>query len=174
MNPIVKALIEQPDDITDERKINAITGKNYVKIHEQLDILTTLAKNIVRYQLGTFKENVAEQLRVKYLFADFEELMSEDLNFADTIAINKDTYLIFKNAPEENFNKVLTEFQRLYREFVQYTNYIDGQFKIYIKHIHDIVLLKCPEYVVRPIEDFPNTCKTFFFSNLSIIFINWK
>jgi hypothetical protein len=160
LNPIVKALIEQPDDITEESKINAITGKNYVKVHEQLSLLTTMAKNIVRFELEAFKENVAERLRVKYLFAAFEELMSDDLNFADTIAVNKDTYLVFMGASEQNLNKVLTEFQRLYREFTQYTNYIDNQFKIYIGHIHDIVILKCPEYVVRPVENFPNTRKT--------------
>jgi hypothetical protein len=159
INPIVKSLINQEDDVTPQEKINAITGENYVKIHEQLETLKTLAKNMVRFELGTFKDNVAERLRVKYLFSDFAELIDDDLNFADTIAVNKDSYLVFKNTPEQNFNKVLTEFQRLYREYTQYSDYIEGQFKIYIKHIHDIVLLKCPEYVVEPMEDFPNTCK---------------
>ena len=167
INPIVKALINQENDVTEQDKIDLITGKNYVKIHEQLEMLRTLAKNMVRYELGIFKENVAERLRVKYLFADFAELMDEDLNFADTIAINKPSYLIFKNTPEENFSKVVTEFQRLYREFTQYSDYIDGQFKLYIKHIHDIVLLKCPEYIVEPMDDFANTCKEIYMINES-------
>ena len=161
MNPIVKALVEQPDDVTEQGKINAITGKNYLKIHEQHQTLFTLAKNMVRFELQTFKENVADRLRVKYLFAAFEELMDDDLNFADTIAVNKDTFLIFENAVEQNLNKVLTEFQRLYREFSQYSAYIDSQFQLYVKHIHDIVLLKCPEYLVEPMEDFPNTRRLF-------------
>lgn len=159
INPIVKSLIEQPDEITEMAKIEAIIGKNFFKIQEQFEMLRTLAKNIVRYELEAFKENVGQHLRVKYLFADFDELMNDDLNFADTIAINKDSYLTFKNTIEENFNRVLTEFQRLYREYTQYADYIEGQFRLYLKHLHDIVLLKCPEFKIEPMENFPNIGK---------------
>ena len=161
INPIVKTLIGQPNGETSDEKISAITGKNYVKIQEQLEVLTTLAKNLVRYEVDTFKENVAQRLGVKKIFADFAELLDGDLNFADTIAVNLDTYLIFDNLPEQNINKVLTEFQRLYREFTQFKNYIDEQYKLYLTHIHDIVTLKCPGYVVEPQDNFPNVCKSF-------------
>lgn len=156
INPIVKSLIEQPDEITEQAKIEAIVGKNFFKIQEQFDVLRTLSKNIVRYELEIFKENVGKHLRVKYLFADFDELMNDDLNFADTIALNKDSYLVFKNTIEENFNRVLTEFQRLYREYTQYIDYIEGQFRLYLKHLHDIVLIKSPEFKLEPMENFPN------------------
>lgn len=156
INPIVKALIEQPNHSTPEKKIELITGENFVKIQEQLEMLRTLAKNIVRYELQAFKDNVGKHLRVSQLFAAFDELMDDDLNFADSIAINKDTYIVLEMMPEENFSRVLSEFQRLYREYTQYSDYIDGQFKLYVKHIHDIVLLKCPDYVIKPMENFPN------------------
>ena len=107
INPIVKALIGQENGETNDETINNITGKNYVKIEEQLEMLKTLAKNLIRYEVETFKENVGRRLRVMYLFADFAELLDEDLNFADTIAVNMDTYLVFKNAPEQNINSCL-------------------------------------------------------------------
>ena len=161
INPIVKTLIGQPNGETTEEKISAITGKNYVKIQEQLELLTTLAKNLVRYEVDAFKENVGARLKVMFIFADFAELLDADLNFADTIAVNMDTYLVFKSASEQNINKVLTEFQRLYREFTQFKNYIDEQYKLYLTHIHDIVIMKCPGYVVEPQDNFPNVCKWF-------------
>lgn len=156
-NPIVKNLIELENGEATEEQISLITGENYVRIEEQHQVLENLVKDVTRGELEIFKEGVIHKLRkIKVLFADFAELLGLSLNFADTIAVNKDKYIKFVGVPEENFSAVTTEFFRLWDQHKHILKYVDEQYVKYLKGIHEIVQMKCPGYKVFPVENFPN------------------
>lgn len=157
INPIVKNLIEMENDDTPQERISAITGENYVKINEQHQVLENLVKDVTRGELEIFKEGVVHKLRkIKGMFGDFAELLSLSLNFADTIAVNKDKYIKFDGVAEENFSAVTTEFFRLWDQHKHILNYVDEQYVKYLRGVHNIVQMKCPGYKVYPVENFPN------------------
>ena len=160
INPIVKALISQSNGDTPEGKINLITGENYVKIHEQHEVLETFAKDLTRSALQQFKDDTIDRYKkVDVLYADFAELLDNSLDFANTITINKEKYTMFLEMPEEKFSAITSEMFHLWREHEQYIDYLDLQFDKYITGIHEIVQNKCPGYKVKKIDNFPNTSK---------------
>ena len=167
INPVIKSLLKLDDHTTNEVSINLITGENFVNIHEQHQVLENLVKNIIRGEIQIFKESLSHRMLVRVLFADFNDLLAEGLDFADTVAVNKDKYLKFLNMPEEHLSLVTTEFFRLWREYVRFIDYIDQQFHKYISGVHEIVKLKCPDYEIHPIENFPNTSNILFYSPTS-------
>jgi hypothetical protein len=164
VNPLVKALIGMKDNHTSVKTINQITGENFVKIHEQHVVLENLAKNIIRAEIEMYTAALEPKRRAltKIIFSDMQELIGETLDYADSIIINKIKYTQFNEISEELFSLMTTEIYRTWREFENYLYYIDGQFEKYMKGIHEIVLLKCPTYVVKPVEGFPNIGKYIF------------
>ena len=162
-NPIIKNLIELENGEATEEQISLITGENYVRIEEQHQVLENLVKDVTRGEMEIFKESVVRKLRkIKVMFADFNELLGLSLNFADTIAVNKDKYIKFVEVPEENFSAVTTEFFRLWDQHKHILKYVDEQYVKYLKGIHEIVQMKCPGYKVFPVENFPNESNILF------------
>lgn len=153
-NPFLKALESLPNKYTNQSQIESILGRNFSLITEEtkaiLQFALLLIKDDMRLYQDTFPFGNPALMRI---FKDYYDLMDLKVN-PDTIFLNKDSYVFFWEIPESQFVSVYTMLAEKYEEYIPLEKHIEASERSFLRVVHQIVLMKCPDYQHREPEKF--------------------
>lgn len=152
-NPFLKALNEYGDHKATVLEIEQIFGHNYAIVKQQFEQSRKFACGLVIAEMKMYEKNVPyENKKLKMIFSDFYDFMNFGLD-PDTLSLNKDSYVILKNLPENAFADIFSNLSELYKKYIPLNKHIEFIKIIYLKRIHDMVKIKCPLFRNEEIEN---------------------
>ena len=153
-NPFLKALEGFPNDVTEQEAIEKVLGRDFSLIKEETHSAKEYAMLLVKEDMKQYEEtNPFGNTQLTRIFKDFYDLMDLQLS-PDTLFLNKDSYVFFWEIPESQFVTVYTMLSELYEGYSPLERHINKTEKAFLKLVHKIVLLKCPDYEHREPETF--------------------
>lgn len=153
-NPFLKALEALPNGFTGQDEIENILGVNYSKVKAQVHAAREYAAMLIKDEVRLYQDTLPfDNPGLMPLFKDFYDLMDLRLN-PDTIFLNKESYVFFMEIPESQFVTVYTMLAERYEEFIPLDKRIDATERSFMRMVHQIVPLKCPDYENREPEKF--------------------